>query len=192
MSLRAVSLVGLLFTLASLAGVAVGARAVAGDAVVLQAASVAAPTTAPPALGGAPESGAVPAGAATDAGGAEASGETVTPLLLVAATSSPPTPRAGETYEVEVTLENAGDEAIAFLLDAESYVEVEPGEWRKDPQRFQDGLSIEAGATRTYTFHLRSMEPGPHVVKIGAFTPGWGEVLAFWDGALSMTVSAAE
>jgi hypothetical protein len=184
MSLRAVSLVGLLFTFASLAGVAVGAHSVAGDTVIRETNSAAADRGVAPASGAGTT--AVSAGAPAEAGG------TIAPLLLLEATSDPAAPVAGENYALEVTLQNAGDTDVAFLLDAESYVEVTPGEWRKDPQRFQDGLSIEAGATRTFTFHLRSLDAGPHIVKIGAFTPGWGEVIAFWDEPLAMTVEPAE
>ncbi len=184
MTLRAIVFVGLLFTFASLAGVVVGARTAAGDA-----------DSPRPATAAGDADSSRPATAAADADSPRtptATPEAVAPLELVDVTSSPSTPGAGERYEVSVTVRNTAARALVFLLDVESYVEVAPDDWTKDPQRVKDGVSLDGGATRTYTFDMESAEAGPHVVKVGAFSPGWWEVIVFWDEALLMTVNPAE
>ncbi len=165
MTLRAFISVGLLFTFASLGGVVVGARVASVDGAGGTASTSPLPATAP---------------------------EAAAPLELIKVTSSPSTPRAGERYELSVTVRNAGADSWTFLLDVESYVEVAPDDWKKDPQRIKDDVSLDGGVTRTYTFGMESREPGPHAVKVGAFTPGWGEIIVFWDAALLMTVNPAE
>lgn len=180
MTLRAVAAIGILFTLVTLAGVVVGARVVSSDAAGGQ---LTATTPTQPA----PVDGRVTS---------EPSETTATPepapLAFLDVTASPATPRAGEPYELSVTVQNVGAENLFLLLDVESYVEVAADDWKKDPQRVKEGVSLDAGATRTYTFGMESREPGPHVVHVGAFTPGWGETIVFQEAALLMTVAATE
>ena len=176
MTLRAAFFVVLLVTGASLAGVVVGFHAASGDAAGAQPAEG---SSLDRSLGSNPR---LPT----------ETPEAAAPLELVEVTSSPSTPRAGELYELSVTVRNAGADTWVFLLDVESYVEVAPDDWKKDPQRIKDQVRLDAGATRTYTFGMESREPGPHVVHVGAFAPGWGEVIVFWDAALFVTVSPAE
>lgn len=114
---------------------------------------------------------------------------TATPAISwsTSATVSPGKVAAGSTTPVVVTVSVRASAATSALVDVELY---DP-KGRKVRQAWWDAQAFAAGATRTFSvsWSAPATPTGTYRVKVGAFVPAWGPMLAWNDAAASLSVT---
>jgi hypothetical protein len=113
---------------------------------------------------------------------------TVAATYTSSATVTPSSVAASQNVSIVTSVSSS--QASTVLVDVEVY---DPAS-AKVFQQSWDNQAFSAGRTQTYTSSWTpssTAAAGTYTVKVGVFTPGWGSLLAWNNGAATFSVSAA-